>query len=137
MTAERRRIDGRDASAAEIDYYRRNGYTFLQGVATEEEVRTYRPVIENVVRATGESHDTQGRLDDYSRMFQQVTNAWRLDRKVAEFVLARKFARIAAHLMGVKGVRLYHDQALFKRPAEKGRTGIRTCFTGRLTRTRQ
>jgi ectoine hydroxylase-related dioxygenase (phytanoyl-CoA dioxygenase family) len=29
-------------------------------------------------------------------------------------VLARRFAKIAARLMGVKGVRLYHDQALYK-----------------------
>jgi ectoine hydroxylase-related dioxygenase (phytanoyl-CoA dioxygenase family) len=29
-------------------------------------------------------------------------------------VFARRFARIAAELMGVEGVRLYHDQALFK-----------------------
>ena len=32
------------------------------------------------------------------------------------FVVARRFARAAAELMGVSGVRLYHDQALFKEP---------------------
>ena len=33
---------------------------------------------------------------------------------VKEFVLAGRFAGIAARLMGVERVRLYHDQALFK-----------------------
>ncbi len=41
-------------------------------------------------------------------------NLWTKDTSVRKFVLARRFARIAAELMGVKGVRLYHDQALFK-----------------------
>jgi ectoine hydroxylase-related dioxygenase (phytanoyl-CoA dioxygenase family) len=40
---------------------------------------------------------------------------------VARFVLARRFARVAAALLGVPAVRLYHDQALFKEPGG-GRT---------------
>jgi ectoine hydroxylase-related dioxygenase (phytanoyl-CoA dioxygenase family) len=35
---------------------------------------------------------------------------------VKKFVLARRFAKVAADLMGVKGVRIYHDQALYKEP---------------------
>ena len=34
------------------------------------------------------------------------------------FTLARRFAKIAADLMGVEGVRIYHDQALFKEPGD-------------------
>ena len=37
------------------------------------------------------------------------------------FVFARRFAKVAAELLGVPGVRLYHDQALFKE-AGGGRT---------------
>lgn len=33
-----------------------------------------------------------------------------------KFVFAKRFAKVAAQLMGVAGVRLYHDQALFKEP---------------------
>src|SRR6185295_6998121 len=35
---------------------------------------------------------------------------------VRRFVCAPRFARVAALLLGVCGVRLYHDQALFKEP---------------------
>jgi ectoine hydroxylase-related dioxygenase (phytanoyl-CoA dioxygenase family) len=38
------------------------------------------------------------------------------DAAAARFTLARRFARIAADLMGVDGVRIYHDQALYKEP---------------------
>jgi ectoine hydroxylase-related dioxygenase (phytanoyl-CoA dioxygenase family) len=33
---------------------------------------------------------------------------------VRKFVLARRFAQIAARLVGAQGIRLFHDQALFK-----------------------
>jgi ectoine hydroxylase-related dioxygenase (phytanoyl-CoA dioxygenase family) len=61
----------------------------------------------------------QGRISDYSAMFTQVTNVWTMDAKVEEFIRSERFARIAAGLMGVKGVRLYHDQALIKEPGGK------------------
>jgi len=38
---------------------------------------------------------------------------------VKRFVFAKRFAKLAADLMGVPGVRLYHDQALFKEPGGK------------------
>lgn len=103
----------------EIDYYRENGYVYLQQVVSQEEIAGIRPAIENVVMETSARDDKQGRLDDYSRMFRQVTNVWKFDPRIAGFVFARKFARIAACLMEVKSVRLYHDQALFKLPGDE------------------
>src|SRR5690606_20894713 len=43
-------------------------------------------------------------------------NLWRTDEEVKRFVFATRFAKIAADLLGVANVRLYHDQALFKEP---------------------
>ena len=94
----------------------RDGHVRVDGLATRLEVEAYRPAIREVLDAVAARHDTQGRIDDYDRLFTQVTNAWRLDERVRRFVFARRFARVAARLMGVRGVRLYHDQALFKEP---------------------
>jgi ectoine hydroxylase-related dioxygenase (phytanoyl-CoA dioxygenase family) len=44
-------------------------------------------------------------------------NLWRQSEKVRRFVFGRRLARIAAQLMGVRGVRLYHDQSLYKEPS--------------------
>src|SRR5579883_2509176 len=41
-------------------------------------------------------------------------NLWVNDEEARTFVHAPRFAHIAADLMGVDGVRLYHDQALYK-----------------------
>ncbi|MNQ93912.1 Phytanoyl-CoA dioxygenase (PhyH) [compost metagenome] len=41
-------------------------------------------------------------------------NLWESDQAVKKFTLAKRFAKIAADLLGVDNVRLYHDQALYK-----------------------
>lgn len=52
----------------------------------------------------------------YERAFNQVMNIWCSSQPVRELVFNPMLARIAADLMGVDGVRLYHDQALYKAP---------------------
>jgi ectoine hydroxylase-related dioxygenase (phytanoyl-CoA dioxygenase family) len=100
----------------EIAAFRRDGHVTVRGLASAEEIARFRPAILGVVERVASSGDTQGRLDDYGALFTQVTNAWRLDETARAFVFARRFARVAAELMGVDGVRLYHDQALVKEP---------------------
>ncbi len=54
--------------------------------------------------------------DTYGKAFLQIENLWVRDEAVRHFTLARRFGQIAADLLGVDGVRIYHDQALFKEP---------------------
>jgi ectoine hydroxylase-related dioxygenase (phytanoyl-CoA dioxygenase family) len=54
--------------------------------------------------------------DTYGKAFLQIGSLARKDEVVRQFVVARRFAKIAADLMGVSGVRLLDDQALFKEP---------------------
>jgi ectoine hydroxylase-related dioxygenase (phytanoyl-CoA dioxygenase family) len=97
----------------------RDGHVLVRGIASQEEIDRYRPVIEDVVQSV--KHDPQGRIDDYSKLFTQVTNVWRISDAAREIVFSRRFAEVAAELLGVQSVRLYHDQALFK-PAGGDRT---------------
>lgn len=99
--------------------YRSDGYLFLPGVAEAEEIGAVRPALLRTVDEVARVRDSQGRISDYSAMFTQVTNVWRKDPAVRAFVHARRFASIAARLMGVPAVRLYHDQALIKEPGGK------------------
>lgn len=96
--------------------FRNNGHVVVRGIASAEDVAAYRPVIREVVAEVGRRHDSQGRIDDYSKLFTQVTNVWRVSEAAREIVFTRRFASVAAQLLGVPAVRLYHDQALFKPP---------------------
>ena len=103
-----------EVPADRIDEFAREGHTVLRAVCTSDEIAAYRPVIEAATRKhTTETRPIEAR-DTYSKAFLQVTNLWVHDEGVRRFVTARRFAKIAAELMGVEGVRLYHDQALFK-----------------------
>ena len=101
-------------SAEQVGFYRSNGHICLPVLAARHEVDGVLPAIDRVLAATTARSDVQGRIEDYSSLFQQVTNVWRMDERVRTFVFARRFAGVAAELMGVEGVRLYHDQALYK-----------------------
>jgi ectoine hydroxylase-related dioxygenase (phytanoyl-CoA dioxygenase family) len=106
-------------SQDQVSHYQRDGHIFLKNVASEDVVNEVRPRIVGIVDETAKAGETQGRISDYSKMFTQMTNVWTRDASIKEFILARRFAQIAADLMGVKGVRLYHDQALVKEPGGK------------------
>jgi len=101
-------------SADEIEGYRRDGHVLLRGVASREEVAVYGPAIAAATeRYKGEILPMEQR-DTYGKAFLQIMNLWLHDEAVRRYTLAHRFAKIAADLMGVEGVRLYHDQALFK-----------------------
>ena len=101
--------------------FQRDGHVVVRGIATAGEIASYGPVLEQVVEETASRADRQGRIDDYSKLFTQVTNVWRISDAARQIVFTKKFAAIAARLLGVPSVRLYHDQALFKPPGA-GRT---------------
>jgi ectoine hydroxylase-related dioxygenase (phytanoyl-CoA dioxygenase family) len=100
----------------QIAEYQRNGFAFLRGVASPEEVAAYRTFITGLTNEYAKGYKPLDQRDTYGKAFIQLSNIWERDPAVAKFTLARRFARIAAELMGVDGVRLYHDQALYKEP---------------------
>jgi ectoine hydroxylase-related dioxygenase (phytanoyl-CoA dioxygenase family) len=50
----------------------------------------------------------------YGKAFLQLFNLWREDETVKQLIFSKRLAKIAADLMQTNGVRIYHDQALFK-----------------------
>lgn len=101
-------------TADQVARYRQDGHVRLSRVASADEVDAYRPVFAGEVERRRDGIKPLAERDTYGKAFLQVMNLWRAGPRAARFVTARRFARIAAELMGVSGVRLYHDQALFK-----------------------
>lgn len=96
--------------------FREKGHTCLRGLASREEIAHYGPVIETAALAHKLEQRPLAERDTYGQAFLQIINLWLQSRVVQAFVFSRRFAKVAAQLLGVDAVRLYHDQALFKEP---------------------
>ncbi len=92
------------------------GHALVRGLASAEEVEFFRPAIEAGVRRFTANQAALEDRDTYGKAFLQVPNLCFFDDAVRPFSFAPRFAKVAADLLGVEGVRMYHDQALFKEP---------------------
>ena len=97
-------------------FYRKNRFIKIKDVFSKEEIEYFRGVIVNKVKELNTQHLPLEERTTYDKAFLQVMNIWTKDEQVKDFVFGKKLASIAQQLMQVKGVRLYHDQALFKEP---------------------
>jgi ectoine hydroxylase-related dioxygenase (phytanoyl-CoA dioxygenase family) len=103
-------------SESEIKHFREKGHVLIPGVLDKSEVDFYRDVINDAaLRFNPEKRKLEDR-DTYGRAFLQIMNLWEVDAEVKKFTLAKRFGKIAADLLGVENVRIYHDQALYKEP---------------------
>lgn len=101
-------------SPQHVQSFRRNGHVFVPQLLPAESIAPFRDAI--VATADRNSRETRplDERDTYGKAFLQIFNLWTLNDTVRRFVLAPRFAEVAARLLGVETVRLYHDQALFK-----------------------
>src|SRR5262249_7240400 len=79
-------------------------------------IARYRDEITRAVQAQTQDRPPLEARSLYDRAFLQVTNLWTTSALARELVFGRRLARIASELMGCRGVRLWHDQALYKEP---------------------
>lgn len=103
-------------SAAQIAQFRHDGFIKLKDVLSPETLAHYGA---EITRLTIELNTQQVPLEErstYDKAFLQVMNLWEHSAVVTEFVMGQRLARIAAELLEVEGVRLYHDQSLYKEP---------------------
>ena len=103
-------------TAEQIAFYNENGYVKLRQVLSPELLESYRRAISEKVAELSADAGPMEKRTTYGKAFLQVMNLWRESDAVREFVFGKRLARMAAELMGVSGVRLYHDQALYKEP---------------------
>jgi ectoine hydroxylase-related dioxygenase (phytanoyl-CoA dioxygenase family) len=98
----------------QIRFYREHGFIKLKQVFAAETIAAFAPQITRKVHELNTLHLPMEQRTTYQKAFLQVMNIWTKCDVVKEFVFSRRLARIAAELMGTTGVRMYHDQALYK-----------------------
>ena len=102
----------------QIKQFQADGHILLRDVLHPDLIAEFGAKLEAAVarRATHQSSIPMQQRTVYDQAFLQVTNLWETDEDCVPFIFNTCLARIASELMGVDGVRMYHDQALFKEP---------------------
>jgi ectoine hydroxylase-related dioxygenase (phytanoyl-CoA dioxygenase family) len=101
---------------AQIAAFRHNGYIKLKQVLSPAALAHYGREITRLTIELNTQHLPLEQRSTYDRAFLQVMNLWEQSPMVGRFVMGQRLARIAAQLLDVRGVRLYHDQSLYKEP---------------------
>jgi len=101
---------------AAIADFRRDGFVRLKGVFERAEIEHYGEAITRMTLALARQAQPLAERSTYGKAFIQVTNLWEHGGAARAFVFGKRLARIAAALLEVTGVRLYHDQSLMKEP---------------------
>jgi ectoine hydroxylase-related dioxygenase (phytanoyl-CoA dioxygenase family) len=103
-------------SDAQVAQFRRDGFIKLKDVFNADELRHYGEEITRLTIALNTQTLPLEERSTYDRAFLQVMNLWEHGERTREFVFGRRLAGLAAALLEVEGVRLYHDQSLYKEP---------------------
>lgn len=101
---------------AQIEFLRENGYIKLKDVLKPGTIDYFGEIITGQVKLLNTLDLPMEQRTTYQKAFLQIMNIWTRNETVKTFAFSKKLARIAAELMEVSGVRMYHDQALYKEP---------------------
>ena len=112
----------------QVQFFKKNGFLVVEDFLSAEELEHWRKTVMNAVHKragqkmpgkdlkTGESDGINEDADYYGKVFDQLLNLWQTDEGVKELMFDKRIGKMAAQLAEVDGIRIWHDQALFKRP---------------------
>jgi len=109
-------------SEQQIESYRQNGFLVIETFLSPDELVHWRRVTQEAVDqrlAAGPSGGITNQRDPdtyYAQVFTQCLKLADTHDGMRELMLDPRLGRLAATLAGVEGIRIWHDQALFKPP---------------------
>tara|TARA_R110000744_G_scaffold59214_3_gene123327 strand:+ start:1187 stop:1993 length:807 start_codon:yes stop_codon:yes gene_type:complete len=98
----------------QVDFYNTYRYIKLKDVFDSQTLSIFNDVISKKVTEMNAKPKPLEKRDTYGKAFVQLFNLWKEDETIKKLIFSKRLAQIATELMQVDGVRLYHDQALFK-----------------------
>ncbi len=101
-------------TADQVNFYQKNRFIKLRQVFDADTIAFFNKAISDRVEVMNTETKPLEERSTYGKAFLQLFNLWREDEIVKEFVFSPRMAKIASDLMQTTGVRIYHDQALFK-----------------------
>lgn len=101
-------------TAEQISFYQKNRYIKLKYVLNEETLDFFNNAITVRVNQMKTIDTPLEQRSTYGKAFLQLFNLWCEDEVVKKLIFSKRLGKIASDLMQTDGVRIYHDQALFK-----------------------
>lgn len=112
----------------DLDYYEENGFVVIDDFLSSEELEYWRTGVHEAMLERnglkmpgksiniGEDDGINQDAEYFNNVFDQMLNLWQTNSKMKELMLDPRIGRMAAELAGVDAIRVWHDQALVKRP---------------------
>src|SRR5947208_1290504 len=100
----------------QLEAFRRDGYVVVPDLLTESELDDYESAVTTAVAARRRDADVVPleQRSRYQQSFIQCMNLWEDHPEVARLTFDQRVGRVAGDLLGVRALRLWHDQALYK-----------------------
>jgi len=98
-----------------IDTFRRDGFVLIPDLLTDDEVDQYGTAVTEAVhtRNAGDTVPLEQK-SRYQQSFIQCMNLWEDFDTVRPLTFHPRLGQVAAELLGVDAIRVWHDQALYK-----------------------
>jgi len=115
-------------TSEQIESYRDNGYLLIPDFLDTAELEEWRASVSEAIAErkgqkipgkavmVGEDDGINEDAEYYGKVFDQLINLWQTNGKMKKLMCDPKIGEIAAKLAGVEGIRIWHDQALIKKP---------------------
>lgn len=104
-----------DLSESQIGRFREDGFIKLKDVFDAGTLDAFAPEITRLTLENDKLKEVPlEKRDTYGKAFVQVGNLWTMSETARRFSFSKRLARIATALLGTAGVRMWHDQALYK-----------------------
>jgi phytanoyl-CoA hydroxylase len=107
----------------EIDFYQENGYIIFENFLTPEDLEFWREAVDEAIKSrNGKKLPDRKKVGDevdetfYNNVYVQMMNLWQDNDKVRKIMLDERLGEMVTKLADVDGIRIWHDQALIKKP---------------------
>ena len=107
-----------DLTSDQVVQFREDGFLKLPNVFDAATLQHFEPEISRLTFAHNHLDGMpMEERDTYSKAFIQVGNLWEKSEDARRLTFSKRLAGIATGLLGSSGVRLWHDQSLYKEPS--------------------
>ncbi|WP_346238341.1 phytanoyl-CoA dioxygenase family protein [Niabella insulamsoli] len=108
--------------------YQQNGFLIIEDFLSDSELADWRVAVTEAIAArngikipgqnilVGMDDGINEDAEYFSKVFDQLINLWQTNEKVKKIMLDERLGAMAATLAGADEIRIWHDQALFKKP---------------------